>query len=119
MVARARSRPVAGSAHSSVCEPPIQTVPPLKLGTESRPAPAPWLTRTMRVRSAFGANQTHSDMPTPTVPQTPPEVAIRFPPALPISAMADDPSCAPVAGAKGRSPEELGRAAGGGGEPPA
>jgi hypothetical protein len=80
---RASAFPVAGLAQMSSCEPPIQTAPPLTLGSEARPAPAPWVTRDERVRSPPGANQTHSDMPVPAVPHTPPEVAIRFPPSPP------------------------------------
>jgi hypothetical protein len=86
--------PVAGLAQISSCEPPIQTAPPLTLGSEARPAPAPWVTRDALARSPPGANQTHSDMPVPAVPQTPPEVATRFPPAPP--AMADDPDIRPA-----------------------
>src|SRR5271169_5132176 len=98
MAVLALTWPVTGSAQASFCEPPIQTAPPPKVGTESRPAPAPWLTRTTRVRSPFWANQTHSLMPMPTVPQTPPEVATRFPPVLLRPVIDDEPSCAPVTG---------------------
>src|ERR1035438_10449685 len=84
--------PVAGLAHASVCEPPIQTAPPLTVGIELRPAPAPAPRRTIRVRSATGANQADSVMPTPVVPQTPPEVATRLPAVVVRSVMAEDPS---------------------------
>src|SRR5690348_14330300 len=98
MAVLARIAPVAGAAHASVCWPPSQTVPPLRVGTEFAPSPVPWVTWIIRVRSPSGANHTHWLMPTPAVPQTPPEVATRFPAVLVRSAIADDPDCAPVAG---------------------
>src|ERR1700722_13613269 len=97
MVTLRSTCPVTGLAHSSVCEPPTQTVPPLTAGAETRPPPGPVLTRATRGRPASGANQVHSDMPTPAVPQTPPVVATRFPAELVISVIAEDPSWASVA----------------------
>ena len=53
--------------------------------------------RATRVRSPSGANQVHSDMPTPAVPQTPPAVATRFPAELVRSVIAEDLPSASVA----------------------
>jgi len=86
--------PVAGLAQTSSCVPPIHTAPPLSEGTESRPAPAPWETRKDLVRSPPGANQTHSLIPVPVVPHTPPEVARRFP--APLGDICDDAARMPV-----------------------
>ena len=65
MAVRASTFPVAGFAQTSSCVPPIQTAPPLRVGSEARPPPAPWLTRNERDRSPPGANQTHSLIPDP------------------------------------------------------
>jgi len=94
MVVRASALPVAGLAQMSSCEPPIQTALPLTLGSEARPAPVPWVTRNERVRSQPGANQTHSLIPLPVVPQMPPEVATRFPADPP--GIVDDPTIRPA-----------------------
>jgi len=95
MMVRAIAFPVAGLAQTSSCVPPIHTAPPLDAGSESRPAPAPWETRNDLVRSPPGANQTHSLIPIPVVPHTPPEVATRFP--APLRDICDDNAWLPVA----------------------
>src|SRR6516165_3331530 len=96
MAALFRTRPVAGSAQASDCVPPIHIAPPARVGSEGSPPPAPWLTGDADARSPPGANQTHSLIPVPNVPQAPPAVATRFPP-LP-TGIRDEDTWRPAAG---------------------